>query len=226
MKNLRFFIDFDGTITKNDVVDMILERFGLSQWTEVERQWMEGQIGSRECLSKQMDLVSATEQEFTELISQVEIDPFFINFLERAQNLSIPVAIVSDGFDIVIDQIFKQSFLKSPELFQHLPVYSNKLKRTPRGYKALFTDEDLCAHACANCKPRVMKKIASEGETIVFVGDGFSDRFAAQESQLTFAKGKLLKFCEENKIKHIKYSSFKEIDEWLAKTRKGDHVYV
>ena len=57
---IKFFVDFDGTITKKDVVDMILERFADPSWKTVEKDWTEGKIGSRECLTKQLALVSAS----------------------------------------------------------------------------------------------------------------------------------------------------------------------
>lgn len=217
MNPIRFFIDFDGTITKNDVVDMILERFGLSQWTQVEKLWLEGQIGSRECLARQMDLVSAADKEFKGLLDEVEVDPHFIHFLKRARDLNIPVAVVSDGFDVVIDHILKRSFGEFHGLLGELPVYSNTLKRNHRSFKAVFPEGPLCEHACANCKERVIDNLRGADEKVIFIGDGMSDRFAAKTADLTFAKGKLLKFCRENDIEHKEYSSFKEIDEWLVK---------
>ncbi len=227
MTPLRFFIDFDGTITKTDVVDMILERFGLSQWTGVEKLWLEGKIGSRECLSRQMDLVSATGQEFMVLLDEVQIDPYFVDFVRQTKHLNIPVAIISDGFDIVIDHVLKKAFWESPGLLQNLPVYSNKLKYIPpAGFKVHFPDGNLCEHACANCKERVVQSLRAAGERTVFVGDGLSDRFGARVSDLTFAKNKLLKFCAEHQIQHRAYSNFKEIGEWLSEERKGAHAYV
>lgn len=226
MSSLRFFIDFDGTISKNDVVDLILERFGMRQWTDIERLWLEGKIGSRECLSRQMDLVSAREEDFSALINEVEIDPAFVSFLARAKNLNVPVTIVSDGFDIVIGSILKRALSKDPELLSNLPVYSNKLIRSANGYKAQFPEGPLCEHACANCKPRVIRALSKEGEKIIFVGDGLSDRFAAAEAHLTFAKSKLLKFCQEKKIAHRPYQDFREIEAWLSSERKDSHALV
>ena len=61
---------------------------------------------------------------------------------------------------------------------------------------------------------------------LVFVGDGLSDRFAAQVAHVTFAKNKLLKFCREKEIKHLPYADFREIEAWLAKEMKGSHACV
>ena len=52
VKRIKFFIDFDGTITLEDVVDRVLDRFASGEWKKVEREWVEGKIGSRECLSR------------------------------------------------------------------------------------------------------------------------------------------------------------------------------
>jgi 2,3-diketo-5-methylthio-1-phosphopentane phosphatase len=223
---LRFFIDFDGTITQGDVVDKILERFGLSQWTELETLWLEGRIGSRECLARQMDLVSASQEEFKTFLDEIKIDPYFGHFLTTAQEQQVPVAIVSDGFDLVINHVLKNSLRDNPGLLDNLPIYCNRLKHFRKSLKAVFPNGPVCEHACANCKERVIRRVREEGEKVIFIGDGLSDRFAAQVSDLTFAKGKLLKFCRDHKIKHREYLGFKEIEQWLCKARKDFYAYV
>ena len=226
MAKLRFFLDFDGTIAQSDVVDLILERFGMRQWTEIERLWLQGKIGSRECLSRQMDLVSATQEELKALVDEVGVDPHFADFLAAAKNLEVPVVIVSDGFDVVINRILKRALAHAPELLMDLPVYSNGLRRTATGYKALFPEGPLCEHACANCKVRVMRSVAGKDERVIFVGDGMSDRFAARTADVTFAKNRLLKFCREKEIPHLPYASFRDVEAWLAKEKEGSHALV
>ena len=220
MDKIRFFIDFDGTITTTDVVDRVLDRFARKEWKTVEKDWVEGRIGSRECLSRQIDFVVTTESDLMKLIEEIQIDPHFISFLREAKRLSVPVFIVSDGFDLFIEHILNKSLKDFPELLASLPVFCNKLYWTGKGLKAIFANRG-CDHGCANCKPAVIKKNALAGEKIVFVGDGLSARFAAeiagQEAGLTFAKGKLLNYCEEKNIRHEKYSSFKEIEEWIIR---------
>ena len=225
MDKLRIFVDFDGTVTTEDVVDMVLERFAKKEWKSVEKDWVEGRIGSRECLARQIDFVFAAENEFLELMGEVKIDPYFISFLKEAKRFSVPVSIVSDGFDLFIEPILNKHLEGFPELLSSLPVFCNKLYWTGKGLKAIFAGRG-CEHGCANCKPLVMKKASLPGEKIVFIGDGLSDRFAAETTDLTFAKGRLLKFCEDNHIPHIKYSGFKEITEWLLKNvPHGNRIY-
>ena len=217
MGKIRFFVDFDGTITTKDVVDLVLERFAKKEWRVVEKDWVEGRIGSRECLSRQIDFVVATEKDLLNLAEEVQIDPHFVSFLKEAKRLAIPAMIVSDGFDLFIEQILNRSLQDVPEILSSLPVFCNKLYWTGKGLKAVFASQTACGHGCANCKPSVIQKNVLAGEKIIFVGDGLSDRFAAQAADLTFAKGNLLKFCEEQHLPYKPYSDFSEITRWLSK---------
>ncbi len=212
-KNTKFFIDFDGTISTVDVVDLILERFASEEWKVVEKEWAEGKIGSRECLSRQIALVNAGQEDVRRLLSKVEVDPYFEEFLKQARGLSIPATVVSDGFDFSIQEILKRSIESS--LLENLPVYCNRLEWSAGKPKAVFNGDSPCEHGCANCKPRVLKQLTDSHDFVVFIGDGLSDRFAARSADLTFAKGKLLQFCQDNQIKHKPYTNFKDIKQWM-----------
>ena len=217
MNPMHFFLDFDGTITTTAVVDLVLGRFADDRWREIEKEWTDGKIGSRECLLRQTELIKATPEELEVLLREVKIDPHFTSFLKLAESLGVPVAIVSDGFDVMIEQILKQTLEATPQLVKAIPVFSNKLEWKEGRWHAIFPYEMLCQHGCANCKPVIMKKLSSKTDKVVFVGDGFSDRFAAKKANLTFAKGKLLDYCKENNYPYKKYSGFKEIETWLSK---------
>lgn len=212
-KSPKFFIDFDGTISTIDVVDLILERFAPHEWKNVEKEWVEGKIGSRECLSRQMALVQAGQEEVRALLAGVGVDPYFGEFLKTAQELSIPVTVVSDGFDFSIQEILKRSL--EPDPLKNLPIFSNRLEWHGSKPKAIFNTEAPCEHGCANCKQRILARLTRPEDFVVFIGDGLSDRFAAKAANLTFAKGKLLQFCRDNRITHKAYSDFKEIRQWM-----------
>lgn len=208
---VQFFIDFDGTITTIDVVDALLQRFADKSWIEVEKDWAEGRIGSRECLDRQVRLVRASKQDVEKLIEEVRIDAHFVEFLEAVRKLTVPVTVVSDGFDVLIREILKKNVPK--QLLSGIPVFSNGLRWEPRGPVAVFSDTT-CIHGCANCKPEVLKQ-ARAGTRVVLVGDGLSDRFAAEAADLTFAKKSLLEYCRQRDIRHRAYTDFRSIREWV-----------
>ena len=216
MKTIHFFLDFDGTVAASDVVDLVLEKYADKKWKEIEKEWSSGKIGSRECLSRQVDLIKATQEDLKNIAYGVSLDPFFLSFLKKAEELGVLVTIVSDGFDILIEQVLKKNFEKQAPILKALPIFSNKLVQSGHGFKAAFATEPPCDHGCANCKAQVIKKTTSFDDHVFFVGDGLSDRYAAQTAHLTFAKGKLLDYCKSQNLDAISYQDFSKITEWLS----------
>ena len=76
-------VDFDGTVVLQDTTDLILERFADPAWRIIETAWIEGRIGSRECLSQQIDLVRASEAELDRRAR--EIVPEIVKLLLQGQ---------------------------------------------------------------------------------------------------------------------------------------------
>lgn len=216
MRTIHFFLDFDGTIATEDVVDIALDKYADKSWKQIEQDWASGKIGSKECLAKQVELIRATQEELIELASRVTIDPHFVSFLKKTEELGVLVTIVSDGFDLFIETILKKHLSGMTQLLKALPIFSNKLVMAGKAFKAVFPHHTNCDHGCANCKPAVIKKLTSIEDMVLFVGDGLSDRYAAQKAHMTFAKSKLLKYCEEKNIDHIAFKDFKKIEQWLT----------
>ncbi len=224
MKRLHFFVDFDGTISSTDVVDIVLERFAGPEWQAIEREWAAGRIGSRECLSRQVALVRADEAALDALVAGVGVDPGFAGFLRAASELEVPVSVVSDGFDLFIRRILADA-LPDAALREALPVFSNRLEWRAGRLEASFAGGlPGCEHGCANCKPAVMRREGA-GDFTIFVGDGLSDRFAAHEADMVFAKGKLLTYCVSKGVRHRVYTGFDEIERWLRECAAGQRAY-
>ena len=48
-----FFSDFDGTISKFDVIHKFIETFAKGDTKKAEKLWMEGKITTKECIEIQ-----------------------------------------------------------------------------------------------------------------------------------------------------------------------------
>src|SRR6267142_4367413 len=99
------FLDFDGTISRRDAVDAILETYADPKWLTFEAEWCAGRMGSRDCLRAQMALVRATRKQIDELLDEIGIDPGLVALLEMCATHDLPAHIVSDGFDYCIRRI-------------------------------------------------------------------------------------------------------------------------
>jgi 2,3-diketo-5-methylthio-1-phosphopentane phosphatase len=200
------FLDFDGTITRRDATDAILEAFADRRWLEVEEAWIAGRIGSRECLAAQMDLVTATRDHVDQLLNGIEVDPGFGALLDGCAAKSLPVHIISDGFDYCIERILGRPGQRA--LSNGSQIVSSRLRTDGLRWQAEFPHPpDPCTHHCATCKPAAMELLNPNGALTVFVGDGFSDRHAAACADVVFAKDKLAAFCEQASIPYIPFDT-------------------
>jgi 2-hydroxy-3-keto-5-methylthiopentenyl-1-phosphate phosphatase len=207
------FLDFDGTITRRDVTDVILESHADESWLEVERRWRAGEIGSRECLRAQMSLVRAAREQLDALVDTIEVDEGFASLLETCARRHLHVNIVSDGFDYFIRRILERPRLGLSRLLRGVRVCASHLEFGPRGEMRLDFPyfRKPCGHGCATCKPEVLELLNPERAPSVFVGDGLSDRYAASRADLVFAKAALADYCREREIEHINYEKLREV---------------
>lgn len=215
------FLDFDGTITKRDAVDAILEAYADSKWMEVEAEWRAERLGSRDCLKTQMALVHASRKELDSLLDEIEIDEGLTSLLEFCAAHRIATHIVSDGFDYCIRRILARADKRAHALLRGTRICASRLEARGKSWRTSFPFfHQTCAHGCATCKPAVMRLLNRENAVAIFVGDGLSDRYAVESADLVFAKNGLVQHCEENSIEHIPFNDLSEVanqlDNWLV----------
>ncbi|HZS47783.1 MAG TPA: MtnX-like HAD-IB family phosphatase [Blastocatellia bacterium] len=208
--------DFDGTITKRDTTDAVLEAFAMPPWQEIEEEWVAGRIGSRECMSRQLALVNASEAELNELLDSLDVDEHFPALLDFCDSNNIEAHIISDGFDYFIKRILGRRSLGLKRALSKMTISASHLEfKNGRIVTSFPFYETGCAHGCATCKPTVMKNLNPENQSTIFVGDGLSDRFAAAAADVVFAKKKLLAHCRTESIPCFAYEDMGEILTWM-----------
>jgi 2-hydroxy-3-keto-5-methylthiopentenyl-1-phosphate phosphatase len=193
-------VDFDGTIVHQDATDLILERFALPEWRDVEQDWVAGRIGSRECLARQVDLVRASEAELDRLIADIEIDPAFSTFAALCADLGYAVVVGSDGLDRVIAAVLGRAGIEVPYL-------SNRLVQTGADrWRVEFPHfHDNCEVASGTCKCAIANPAVGLS---VLVGDGRSDFCVAAEAKWVLAKGALARHCRQEGVPHSRIENF------------------
>ncbi|MFD1260209.1 MtnX-like HAD-IB family phosphatase [Entomomonas asaccharolytica] len=196
--------DFDGTISLKDVTDILLTHFGKDGCEDLEEQWLAGVIGSQECMSKQIALMDATLDELDNVLAQVEIDPDFKAFVNKALDEDIVVHVVSDGLDYAIQSVLKRHNLGT------LPVFANRLLHdNKRSWRLDFPYASTgCVKASGNCKCAHLQKQQQHFNNVLYVGDGTSDYCVSHKVDLVFAKDKLISYCQQHSINHYKIRNF------------------
>src|SRR5579864_7237188 len=213
------FSDFDGTITQIDMTDAILEQFADPAWHAVEDEWTRGEIGSRECLERQMALVHTSREKLDALIDSIPVDPGFAAFYHFTESRALPFYVLSDGFDYVIRRVLRRTGVDGT-LRNGRHLFSSALRLSAGKLGPSFPHPRAgCEHGCATCKPRIMRRLGRERHPLVFIGDGFSDCFAVHAADVVFAKDKLLAYCQEHGIAAEPFATFADIQTRLVEER-------
>ena len=195
------YCDFDGTITKKDSVNGFLERYTGDKWLESERLWIEGKISSRENAIIQVGLLNnVSEKQLDDYINSIEIDDYFLEFVEFVKSKNIKLTILSDGFDLFIEKVLERFNL-------NIPYYANKLTYNNGKFSIEFPYyNENCDKKAGMCKCDKVKE-----KSFCYIGDGTSDLCIASKADLLFATKNLHKYCKDNKIKHSHFTSFRNI---------------
>jgi 2-hydroxy-3-keto-5-methylthiopentenyl-1-phosphate phosphatase len=210
-KSVRVLLDFDGTVTRADTVDVLLERFALPQWRGVESEWESGRIGSRECLLRQTALLRATPAELDAEVDRIPIDPALATLVRHCRERSLELLIVSDGYERVIRRVLARAGLS-------VPFVSNVLVPRGRNRWALITPatQSTCRVGAAHCKCAR----AINPDPVVLIGDGRSDFCVAHAADFVIAKGALARYCAERHLNSVAVTDLNQavdaLDHWLT----------
>ena len=175
--------DFDGTVTSQDVIHAVLDRFAGDEWWEIERELRAGKLSVLECMRRQLALLKVSREEVEKfIIKSVTLDPGFKKLVSACRESGVKLVVLSSGFNLFIELIFKKYGVKGVEYYANELVF----KRDRLEIRPLYFNPK-CGK-CPTCKTNFVKKYKSEGLKVVYVGDGTSDTCPAFYVDILFAK--------------------------------------
>ncbi|RPJ10842.1 MAG: HAD family hydrolase [Deltaproteobacteria bacterium] len=209
--------DFDGTISVTDMGYLLLNRFSRGDWEAIDQAFCAGKIGSREAYSRIAGIVRGKEEDILRFIQDhSEIDPHFVSFYRHCKARGIDVKIVSDGLDFYIRTLLALHNLSE------IPYYANDaLCLGDEGLHISFPFFNEECGLCGTCKKRLVQIHREQYETVLFAGNGLSDRCGAREADFVFAKDSLYAHCVAQDIPCRFFESFGEVLQDLEKKVRG-----
>jgi 2-hydroxy-3-keto-5-methylthiopentenyl-1-phosphate phosphatase len=195
---LHILCDFDGTVTVRDTVDVLLSELAEPEWEAIEEEWVQGKIGSRECMERQVALIRGGWTAMQRVLDSVEFEPDFVSFVSWCRSKGFPITVVSDGIDRAIRYLFDRRGVIVDA------VYANHLVEASDGSFRLLFSQSNRKTGCQSgvCKCRIAGNVSVQ---TVVIGDGRSDFCWAKEADFLFAKSKLADHC---RVEHIPFSPF------------------
>ncbi|MCI0690023.1 MAG: HAD-IB family phosphatase, partial [Sporichthyaceae bacterium] len=211
---IAFLVDYDGTIATIDISDELVRvASSTEQWLALDLAYRRGEIGSRALLEAEAQLLPRSAAELPDLAQ--EHDPAFLPFVRYAQGHGILVEVVSDGLGFFVGPAI--AALGLPEV----PVFAAALEFGPHGPAIMFPNGHPTCRLCGTCKRERILHNQQAGRHVVFVGDGYSDRYAVCHADTVFAKGDLATICDGLGRRYQKWTTFTDVQAWLSDALAG-----
>jgi 2-hydroxy-3-keto-5-methylthiopentenyl-1-phosphate phosphatase len=203
-------VDFDGTITEDDLLDTIASRFGDPDvYQEVEDGLHGGNMPLREVITREFEPVRKPLEEVVRWeLDNVRVRPGFRELVELARERGWRLVIVSSGFHELIEPILEREGVE-------VEVHANRVDPRPEGWRVEWLYGDDCESCGESCKRSIVREFAGDDE-LVYIGDGYSDRCAAEASDLVFATRGLALYLDERGIPYERFDDFHYVTRSLA----------
>jgi 2,3-diketo-5-methylthio-1-phosphopentane phosphatase len=208
---MRIICDFDGTITRQDSTDLVLERLADPRWEAIQADWIAGRISGAECMREQIALIGGTDRDLDAVLDSVELDPGFPLFVAWCEQRGLPLAIASDGVDYFVRRILTRHGLA------RLPFVANAFAGRPeaRRLEQPWFQPD-CHNGSGVCKCAAIALEGRDNSTVIYVGDGRSDYCISGRVDVLFAKGALADHAIKRNQPYLPFDTFDDVRRSLA----------
>ena len=210
--------DFDGTMVDEDVSEQLLATHGSAEWEEIDREFMRGEIGSRECAQRQIALLGGSQDDLIDdALARFHVDETFAPFVLWCRERDIEISVVSDGFGFYIERMLEAAGVEDVPVLTNRTVFEGE---PPRLEFPFAHDECI---GCGTCKMRaVLEARERTGGPVAFVGEGHTDRYGALYADLVFAKKHLPALCDEMGVPYVGWDTFADIRSALERGVEPD----
>jgi 2-hydroxy-3-keto-5-methylthiopentenyl-1-phosphate phosphatase len=204
-------VDFDGTITEQDLLDTIAQTFGDEDvYREVDEGLDDDSLTLNEVIRREFEPVRAPLGEVCDwVLENVRVRPGFRELVKLARERGWRIVVVSSGFRELIEPVLEREGLGDLELL------SNTVDPEPDGWKVRFRVSEACEVCGQPCKRSTAAALA-DGTELVYVGDGYSDRCAAELADVVFARRGLASYLEERGVPFERFEDFHSVARSLA----------
>lgn len=203
--------DFDGTVTKEDVAELLLQEFTGNAWRAFEQE--HERIGTRETLRREFDLVRARREDLLVAAERLaRLDPTFRPFVEFCRRSGVHLEIVSEGLDAYLDHLLRMWGLD-------IPVRTNAARFVGDRMELTHPYADPTCTLCGTCKMKRVLELRVAGYRVAYVGNGISDICPALEADLVFAKADLERLCVQHERAYVPFRDFGDVQRGIEAWR-------
>ncbi|MDQ2681198.1 MAG: haloacid dehalogenase-like hydrolase [Candidatus Eremiobacteraeota bacterium] len=158
---------------------LVRESADLDEWERLERHLHSRTMSLREVLAAQAALIRCSLSEADELLAgATTFDTTFARFVKRCAQDRVALTVLSSGIGPLIERAFERNGL------YRIALLANGVTPDSTGWQMNFRDGSDNGHD----KARAVKFAQHIGNTVAYIGDGYSDFDAALAADIRFAK--------------------------------------
>lgn len=211
MKPLLIACDFDGTITQRDTLHVIVESYGeRGLWERIEPRLRVGEITVEQAMQEEFAAVRATPDEVRDAVRRLApIRDGFGEWVDWCARNGHRLIVMSNGFRSVIDPVLTDAGLG------HLEVVSHDARFSRDGCELIWSQRGARCGLCGRPCKREPLRARWQGERLVYLGDGISDRCVSLMADVVFARDGLSEYLGGLDVPFMPFADFHDVRDAL-----------
>ncbi len=205
--------DFDGTITEEDIFDAVFARFADPKCWEAHRAYHDREISMQEAYLAMAGHFRGSGEEVAAFVASfARLRPGFHRLLERLKAHGARVMIVSNGFDLYLRPLLARWGIRLDDAdirCHRARIVNGRFIPDFDVHPGLGDDH------CLIGKAEIVRELQSEGNFVIFAGNGWSDTPAGRVADLVFGRERLADYCREENLPCVTFTDFFQVADYL-----------
>jgi 2-hydroxy-3-keto-5-methylthiopentenyl-1-phosphate phosphatase len=200
-------LDFDGTVTEEDVSFLLLDTYVGGGWRDYLKEYTEGRISVGAFNKKVFGMMKADEKTLTDFVltsDRVKIRPGFKELIDYCGEKGYKTVIVSNGLIFYIKTILHKLGIDG------LTIHAAESTFSSDGMKVRYLGPE-GKEVDAGFKEAYTRMLCQQGYQVVYVGDGKSDIYPSRLARYVCATADLLKRCRAENLKCYPFIDFFDV---------------
>lgn len=209
-----FVSDFDGTLTKKDFYQMMIDDYLGDAGQTLYKEWRQGLHLDKDFLGKIYSTINREEDEILKDILRIEWDESAHEFIQKVRKCGGEFIILSAGTSYYIERLLKEKGLSDVKVYSNPGIYKDKGIHLQIDKNSLYYSERYGID-----KAKVVEDLKKQYTHVYYAGDSAPDILPCKIADMAFAKGSLQEMLRAENIDFIPIKSFKDVATIL--TEKG-----
>lgn len=200
-------LDFDGTVTEEDISFLLLDTYSGGNWHMYLDEYTSGDISVGRFNQSAFSMIKNDEKTLTNFVlnsPKTRIRPGLKDFIDYCKLKGLRVIVVSNGLTFYIKAILNKLGIDGLEIHAAENIFS------PSGMKVRYLGPD-GREVDAGFKESYTDMLLREGYEVIYVGNGTSDIYPSRKAEYIFATQDLLRRCQRENLKCYPFKDFRDI---------------